>query len=136
MSLCDNADIGLVAPKRNQGTHPHPHLSLQLLRNGIGEEAVKRHGEDNVGKQAINLEIISSRDLPSVIVCIDILKVLELTRLASSKVVGEAHFEVLDDSDTSTKVEAQVSISQTIVAHLGFVPLLAHGEAKLWTTAK
>ena len=60
----DNADIGLATPEGDEHTNPHPHLFLQLLRNGIGKQAVKRQGEDDVGVHVS--EEISEANMPGV----------------------------------------------------------------------
>ena len=95
MCRSDNADIGLIATKGYKNTMANGNLPLQLWRNGISEHAVERKRQDDVDKQlSDDLEEISGRNLPSVIVGIHIVPVLELTRLTSCKVIGDAQLEV------------------------------------------
>lgn len=53
MRFGDDAHVGLVAAEGNEDTNTYLHLIRQRLWNGIGEEAVERHGQDNVDKQGL-----------------------------------------------------------------------------------
>ena len=62
---------------------------------------------------------------------IDIVPVLKLTRLACCEVIGDTQFEMPHEGETSTEIDAQVGIFQTILAELGIINLVANGEAEL-----
>ena len=64
---------------------------------------------------------------------VNILRILELTRLTCCEVIGKAYLKMAQDGNTCAKVEAQVGILQTILTHLRVIYLIAHGETKLWT---
>lgn len=105
----DDADVGLVTAEGNQNTTANDNLPLQLWRNGIGEHAVEWKRQDDVDIQLsfydLRLEIDGSTDLPGVVVGINVVVILELTRLASGEVVGEAHLQMLQQIDTGSEVE-------------------------------
>ena len=49
MGFGDDADVAFVAPKGYEHASSGFGLLVQLSRNGVGEEAVERQGQDNVG---------------------------------------------------------------------------------------
>ena len=67
---------------------------------------------------------------------IDIVPVLKLTRLACCEVIGDTQLEMTHEGETSTEIDAQVGIFQTVLAELGIIDLVADGETELWTCSE